>query len=65
MDKWIANAVGLMHINRISNIELAGELDVTPQYISEILNGKKAPKGIEQRVMTAIENISCRKQVTA
>ena len=57
MDAWIGNAVGKMHINDISNIDLAGALNVTPQYISEILNGKKSPKNIEQRVMNAIDEI--------
>lgn len=57
MENWIATAAGLMHINRVSNIELAKELNVTPQYISAILNGKKSPKGVEQRIMTAIENV--------
>lgn len=57
MEKWIGNAVGKMHLNDISNIELAGALNVTPQYISEILNGKKSPKNIEQRIMTAIDEI--------
>ena len=57
MEKWIGDAVGKMHINQISNIELAGALNVTPQYISEILNGKKTPKNIESRVMTAIDEI--------
>lgn len=66
MENWIATAAGLMHINRVSNIELAKELNVTPQYVSAILNGKKAPKDIERRVTTAIENIiSKRKQVSA
>ena len=57
MEQWIATAVGLMHINRISNIELAEKIGVTHQYISELLNGKKSPKGAEQRIMTAIDEI--------
>lgn len=57
MEKWIGDAVGKMHINDISNIDLAGVLNVTPQYISEILNGKKSPKNIKQRIMTAIDEI--------
>ena len=57
MSNWIASAVGKMHINKISNIELAKKMNVTPQYISMILNGKKSTKNAESRINDAIDSI--------
>lgn len=57
MEKWIAKAVGSMHINRISNIEIAKKLNVTPEYVSMILNGKKTPKSACERINAAIDEI--------
>ena len=57
MNNWIASAVGKMHINKISNIELAKKMNVTPQYISMILNGKKSTKNAESRINDAIDSI--------
>lgn len=61
MEAWIANVVGKMHVNKISNIELAKKLNVTPQYISELLNGKKSPKGAEERITAAVDEIIAEK----
>ena len=64
LEKWIADAVGLMHINRITNCELAEKLDVTPEYVSMILNGKKAPAHAEERILSAIEELCKEKSNT-
>ena len=57
MEKWIEVAVGRMHTNKITGVELAEYICVTPQYLSEILNGKKSPKGAKERILTAIDEI--------
>lgn len=57
MEEWVAVAVGKMHINKIRNIDLAKHMGVTVQYVSEILNSKKSPKGIGDRVLKAIDEI--------
>lgn len=57
MEKWIGEAVGLMHINRITQVQLAKKMGVTNDYINMILNGKTAPKNIKERIMTAIDEI--------
>ena len=57
MDSWIANAVGKMHVNRISNIDVAKKLNFTVEYVSMILNGKRDPKDAETRIMSAIDEI--------
>ena len=57
MDSWIAEAVGIMHINKITQIELAKKLSVTNDYISMILLGKKKPKDAKTRILNAINEI--------
>lgn len=57
MEKWIAEVVGSMHINRITQGEIAKELHVTSDYISMILRGKKNPKNAEKRIRNAIDAI--------
>lgn len=44
MDKWIGDVVGLMHLHKITQKDLASYLGVTNEYISMILNGKKLLK---------------------
>ncbi len=57
MENWIAKAVGLMHINKITNKELAAKLGVTSEYISMLLNGKKSTKKAEKDILSAIDEI--------
>ena len=44
MENWIADIVGKMHINKITNKDIAIKMGVTPEYISMLLNGKKTTK---------------------
>ena len=59
MDKWIGDAVGKMHIHRITQADLAKHLGVGLIYGNKILNGveKVTPKNAESRIMTAIDEI--------
>ena len=57
MEKWIGEAVGVMHVNRIKQGQVADKLGVTNDYVNMILNGKKTPKGAEERIMGAIAEI--------
>ena len=57
MEHWIGQAVGKMHINKITQTQLAEEMGVTNDYVWMILNGKKSPKGIKERVENAIDSI--------
>lgn len=57
LEKWTGEVVGLMHINCISNNDMAEELGLTPEYVSMILNGKKKSKSIKERMEKAIEEI--------
>lgn len=57
MEPWIANAVGELHINKITHIELAKKLGWTSQYLSAIFNGKRAPKGAQNKIEQAIKEL--------
>lgn len=57
MKKWIATAVGQMHINRITHSDLARHLGCTREYVTMILNGRKEPKDAKQRITQAINEI--------
>ena len=43
MDEWIAEAIGKMHINKITQVELAQYMGYTRSYISSILIGRRKP----------------------
>lgn len=55
--QWIGDFVGRMHRNRLTITQVAREMDVTREYLSMILNGHKEPKGIEQRMNDALDNL--------
>ena len=59
---WIANAVGKMHVNKITQAQLAEKMDVTREYVTMILNGVKCPKDAEQRINAAIDEIIAERQ---
>lgn len=56
-NEWTGHIVGLLHMHRIKQTELASELGLTAQYISMVLNGKKTSKDIDKRMETAIRAI--------
>ena len=57
MEHWIADVVGKMHINKITQSQLAKKMGVTNDYVWMILNGKKSPKDAENRINSAIDSI--------
>lgn len=56
-EEWTGRIVGMLHTHRVKQAELAEEMGVTAQYVSMVLNGKKSPKGIDERMETAIQAI--------
>lgn len=64
MEKWIAEVVGTMHINQITQRGIAEEMHVTSDYISMILRGKKNPKNAEERIKNAIDVILKKRKVS-
>lgn len=55
--QWIGDFIGKMHRYRVSITQLAQEMDVTREYLSMILNGHRDPKGIEERMNEALDNL--------
>ena len=56
-EKWTGALVGKMHNYRITQEMLAAKLGVKKPYISMILNGKRKPPNIRQRLETAIAEL--------
>lgn len=65
MESWIGEAVGKMHLNKITQKTLADKLGYTPDYISMIFRGVKSPAGIEEKVNKAIDEIIAQKKQEA
>lgn len=55
--EWTGEAVKQLHINGISQTELAEEMNCTKEYISMVLNSKREPSDIQTRVEEAISSI--------
>lgn len=60
-EKWTGCLIGRMHNERITYDDLAAELSVTKPYVSMILNGKRSPDGIQQRMEEAVDRLVQRK----
>lgn len=56
-ESWTGLIVYSLHTHKIKRSELASEMGITAQYLSMVLNGKKNPKGIRERMETAIQDI--------
>lgn len=61
MDKWIADAVGRMHVHKVTQKDIATALGVTREYVNMILNGTKSPKHAKERINQAIDDIIAEK----
>lgn len=57
MDKWTGRLIGRMHNAGVTANDLAQHLGVSKAYISMILNCRKFPKGAQERLETAFEEI--------
>ena len=61
-DKWTGRLIGRMHNEGVTYEELGAELGVGKAYVSMILNGRRKPDGIRERMEAAFERIVERKQ---
>lgn len=57
MDSWIETAIGKMHMNKITQRDLARKLNWSPQYLCNMLGGKRKSKSGEERILGAINEI--------
>lgn len=55
--QWVGDLVGEMHIHKITKTELAQEVGVSREYISMVLNGRRTPVGIEQKLRDALSTL--------
>lgn len=62
MESWVAEAVGKMHVHKISQNDLAVRMGVRREHISRILNGKLSPKGCSEKIMAAIDEMAAEKK---
>lgn len=56
-EQWTGEIVALLHVNKISQRELANELGVTDIYISMLLNGARKTPSAKERMEAAINAI--------
>lgn len=61
-EKWTGRLIGKMHNNCITYEQLANEIGVNKAYISMILNGRRKPSGIQERLEGAVKRIIERTQ---
>lgn len=57
LEKWTGDVIACMHIHQITYDELASKLGTTKGYISMILNGVRKPKGIEEKITNALDEL--------
>lgn len=62
MDKWKAELLVKMRMNKITQRALAKHLGLTEEYISMVFNGFKTPKNAEERITCAINEIIAERQ---
>lgn len=61
-EAWTGEIVGLLHINNLTQADIAGKMGVTKEYVSMLLNGKKTASGAEERMRQAISELRSEKQ---
>lgn len=59
--QWMESFFGKKRVNKVTDAELAAELDWHPKYLSAVLNGHKTPKGAEEKLTAALDRIIARK----
>lgn len=60
-ETWTGNLIGRMHNKGITYDDLAEEMGVGKAYISMILNGKRKPPNIRERMESAFQSVVSKK----
>lgn len=63
--KWTGDAVGMMHVHRISHEELAEKIGWSRRYLYRILEGSDTPAKARKKVLDAINAIRIERVKTA
>lgn len=56
-EKWTGRLIGVMHNNCITYEQVANKLGVNKAYISMILNSRRKPNGIQERLEGAVQEL--------
>ena len=56
-EKWTGRLIGRMHNEGVTYDELGAALGIGKGYISMILNGRRKPEGIRERMENALDQI--------
>lgn len=56
-EKWTGKLTGDMHVNNVSNRDLANELGVTEQYVSMLMHSKRTTKGAKEKLYAAYHEV--------
>lgn len=56
--QWTGEIIGELHVNGITAKQLSAQLGYNPKYVSAILNGKKNPKGAEEKFRQAVRELA-------
>lgn len=56
-EMWTAECVGRMHLHEISQTEVADRLGYAKGYINSILCGRRKPKGAQQLIENALDEL--------
>jgi YesN/AraC family two-component response regulator len=62
LEKWTGAVVGKMHVHQVTLDDLGKELNFSRGYLSMVLNGRRRPEGIRQRVEAALDAVIERKK---
>ena len=57
MLKWLNSVWGKIKTNKIKCKDIAHNVGITPEYLSEILNGRDVPESTKEKIETAIDEI--------
>lgn len=55
--EWTGEVIGKLHVHGLSIKELAESMGYTHEYLSVILNGKREPAGIQEKVEDAVARL--------
>lgn len=55
--QWTGEVIGEMHLKGVTQKDLAEHLGVTRVYVNMVLQGKREPKGAEQKFREALKEM--------
>ena len=56
-EKWTGDIVKRLHLNRLTQSDLAAKLGVSREHVCLVLNGARKPKDAQQRFTEALDEL--------